>query len=552
MESGKKLNFFKKNNIENENFEKISKNYNNQLFLNNLSSLKESKKYISTKNIRNPKKIKKELILSKIKNDDISKIKKLDLSNCELNTIETDGTFFWEEFENLEEINLSKNFFTNLADFEKIHFIKSLDLSFNSISSVNISNRLPNLKTLNLDNNLIKDINFLTNCKKIKKLSLKNNNISNLYNSILALKECKKLKSIFLKGNPVSFDYFYRYEIILQIKNIKEIDSEKITDIDQELAKKLNKHFYNLNNSKKENNKNIQSEVFLKSDNFASKLRNLAENNKNEKMDNFNIFTREDLTHSVVFDNNNKMRNTCISFKNKVMENFDDKFFLSGNDFNKDENNYEQKKIIEEENKDLKRQLEEMRDKLSLKNEKISKYKNNLKILKIENKTLNIFKDENIGLKKKLEFYNIEKVDENCKSIKCKQNIQSLQNQINIYLDKIIELEEDKNTKKIKIEKNEVFNNEKKGTFKLKKNKKKKDLNLSKISFKEKMKNDKKEKEAFDDAELEKELLKSLSKLSEAKNLIKDLKNQKQPAKFTKKYQIKKSSFKKKLPQIKK
>ena len=66
----------------------------------------------------------------------------------------------------------------------------------------------------------------------MKHFEIKNNQIKNIYSFINELKCLKNLQVLKVKGNPFSFDYFYKYEILIQLKNLSELDEEVLSDAD--------------------------------------------------------------------------------------------------------------------------------------------------------------------------------------------------------------------------------------------------------------------------------------------------------------------------------
>ncbi len=146
----------------------------------------------------------------------------------------------------------------------------------------------------------------------------------------------------------------------------------------------------------------------------------------------------------------------------------------------------------------------------------------------MEVKILEVLERENQELKQKMKLFS----DSKCSSINCKKTIDSLQNQVHMYLEEIIKLKESKKKKLVK----DTGSRQSKKKFKLKKKKTSKidQKILAKPFLKKfvKIKIDKiLNKEENSDDELESILMNSLSKLNEAKTLLRELKDEQKPSK---------------------
>lgn len=132
-------------------------------------------------------------------------------------------------------VDLSEQYFLN--DLRKI------DLSHNRITNLGFLENFTSLKELILDGNKIEEISSLGHLKKLKVLSLKNNLLGNIYSVINTCLECPKLQKLNLKKNPLSRDYYYKYQVILRVLNLKQLDEDVVLDVDREMAVQFQRHF---------------------------------------------------------------------------------------------------------------------------------------------------------------------------------------------------------------------------------------------------------------------------------------------------------------------
>ena len=110
-------------------------------------------------------------------------------------------------------------------DFESI---KNLNLWGNNIDDITLLSEMPFLEIISLSVNHIKDLSVFSKLKNLKELYLKDNQISD-FNQIEHLKNCPKLDILCLTDNPICKQSNYRQKILEILPHLKKLDDIDIT-----------------------------------------------------------------------------------------------------------------------------------------------------------------------------------------------------------------------------------------------------------------------------------------------------------------------------------
>ncbi len=210
-----------------------------------------------------------------------------------------------------------------------------------------------NLEILEAENNLISTVSALSKCKRIYKLCLANNKLRYQISS-MKIFQTLNFKELTIKNNTFVNEILgYKHLFIYKYPQLKKLDGEEITDIDQEIAERFTL----------ENNQSILSNFTRP--NTAKGITEL------KKLSKSRIILDESITV-------NKAKISKINYENKTCIPKPDISKYEENDKIKKEN---EKLIIE--NKSLK--------------DKVSDYEKQINSLKLEIENLNSLNiDENL------------------------------------------------------------------------------------------------------------------------------------------------------------
>ena len=339
-------------------------------------------------------------------------IKEINLCKKNLMIFKNNKKINFEKLSELNLLNISHNYLTDINDVHFFENLKELYLNNNKIEDISFCEKLPNLAILNAEYNNIITITSLNICSKLKILKLSHNKIKYLNSTLRTIKNLKNIDELSIKENPFLSELFsYREYFITNYPNIKIFDEEKINNDTKIFAEK----FYKENNPLYNKNRPLSSRLDIdKSYNINKNIKfNLFED---EQDDNNNDENDED-----IFNNNDILSKTQASFTDNTNKKKEDKKIKKANDINpiNDSNkDYEKKEegkkdeetklrnIISEQNKlinELKKDLEKS-SKLNQKyEEEIEKYKielneendiNNNLIINDEEKEIKKIKNE--------------------------------------------------------------------------------------------------------------------------------------------------------------
>jgi len=351
-----------------------SRVYNKQLFMQTLSQLSTYQDLPQSSFFKKASINKKSNLIDILNGQDPSTVEALDISNLELVSLEDQPAM--EEMAIVEMINASNNLFMNVSDFLRFNSLTYLDLSNNQISSIYCIDMLPNIKTLILKDNKLDNIEPLSGCNKLKTLDISNNKLSHLFECLNTLKQLKKLRKLNIAGNPLCMSYLYKHETLLQLRGLESLNDEKITEADYEISEKIKQKYFEVEEKD-------EKDVIKGNRTFAKKLRNLADTNKNE----------------IDHENNKKEFDSEIQIKNQEIEN--------------------------------------LKQELINKEERIKYLESELAVEKSIVKAYEIFKLENQELKTRLDSFTSNFNNSECNSYACKEKYLLLMSKTSMYIDEI-------------------------------------------------------------------------------------------------------------------
>ena len=125
---------------------------------------------------------------------------------------------------------LTKDLIRSRLGNDNFEAIKNLNLWGNNIDDITLLSEMPFLEIISLSMNHIKDLSVFSKLKNVKELYLKDNQISD-FNQIEHLKHCPKLEILCLLDNPISKQSNYRQKILEILPNLKKLD-----DIDNNIT----------------------------------------------------------------------------------------------------------------------------------------------------------------------------------------------------------------------------------------------------------------------------------------------------------------------------
>lgn len=436
-----------------DDFSTQSQLYNKKLFLQNVSELSTYQEFQETNELTLGKTLSKFQFKQALEEKGEKNDDELDISKQELSQL-------GDEIDSMnvlcvKKIDASVNAFINLNGFLRFVHLKHLNLSNNHITSIYGVDMLQSLKTLELANNSITDVSALAECKKLKNVDLSTNRLDSLFDCINVLKKCEQLRSLKLNGNPLCMTYLYKQEVCLQLRFLELFDGEPLSDADYEISQKIKQNYFDVEKQQMRN-----SSYF---GNFSKKLRGIAHTYKNE-----------------------------------------------------DENG-ESFSLLKTVVKDKEDEIEKLKEELRRRDEKMAHLQSQLDVEKLINRNQATFMEENIRLKMKMESVNSSFVDVDCNSLKCKDTIVKLNDQIKMFIDELTQLRSNSIYCQPQTQQ-EPKPIEKKSNIRIKNdNHKKQPKQLEEI----------KEEEAIEDIDIEELLKSSMTKLDDVKSLIKEIKPQK-------------------------
>ena len=248
-----------------------------------------------------------DMIFKNTKFEDYDEFIELDLSKQNIASFMNNRNVPFEEFTELQKLNLSYNWMTYTYDIRFFIKLKELYINDNKIDDLSFAESLPNLEILNVENNQISYITSLTKCINLKILKLALNKIEFLNSSLNTIKNLRKLEELTIKDNPFLTQLFaYKQYFIYNYQNILKLDEEDINDIDRDIAGRFvreNNLIYKNTTKRPMSSRprpNQKIEKFSKNLNLDDdNLKKIEENEEEENEDNNNIFSQTQTTFRV-------------------------------------------------------------------------------------------------------------------------------------------------------------------------------------------------------------------------------------------------------------
>lgn len=494
--------------VENEvddQMNSLSKSYNDLIFLQNYSSMLSIQKDTCETEVSSKiYTLSREMISKAAKKSNFNEITELDLTDKKITNFTNDRTFEPYELSSLEALNLSANHLTSLSGVIFLFGLKSLDISNNKITTLLGIDALLSLKTLNANNNKLSSLYQLRGLPKLKILDISRNKIENLDELIIDLKSLPKLNNLSCQKNPISFDYFYKNDILVQLSKLKYLNESKLSETDFEIARTFFRHFQTSKNLPGENSSGEENEsegnFMAKSDffgkkGFALKLRNLAkQGKKNQKLESMSELKLMACS-SINFKKNKDIdvKTACTkNIKTRVLQNESCDQLLNFDGLQNRIKNLEKELFSKD------REIEEL------------KSKNSVLELELEDNKIIIEQNEHLNSRiKKFE----EVLDFDCNSLKCKEMNMALSKKLQESMSELMEIRRVK-SKTSEVEQGCLSNVISISSFG--------GISLQEQTLKREEINVNDENNKEEDDDLEKALQESLSKISEAKGLLRD------------------------------
>ena len=283
--------------------------------------------------------------------EDYDEIVELDLSKKNIASFMNNRNVPFEEFTELQKLNLSYNWMTFTYDIRFFKKLKELYLNDNKIDDLSFAESLPNLEILNAENNEISYITSLNKCLNLKILKLSQNKIEFLNSTLNTIKNLRKLEELTIKDNPFLTQLFgYKQYFIYNYQNILKLDEEEILDLDRDIAGRFvreNNIIYN-NSTKRP----MSSRPGAKSQSTAKNIYNLNEIEEDNEEEENNIFSQTQETFRV--GNAIISKEMYVPYKGKDKKNKIPKIKKEQNVLDeKDKRKEELKQIIKEQKKEI-------------------------------------------------------------------------------------------------------------------------------------------------------------------------------------------------------
>ena len=277
-----------------DNKDKDKEKVNEDNNINEFDLTQQQKNYDKGKIIE----ITDDMIFAGTKFEDYDEIIELDLSKKNIASFMNNRNVPFEEFTELQKLNLSYNWMTFTYDIRFFTKLKELYLNDNKIDDLSFAESLPNLEILNAENNEITYITCLNKCLNLKILKLSQNKIEFLNSTLNTIKNLRKLEELTIKDNPFLTQLFgYKQYFIYNYQNILKLDEEEILDLDRDIAGRFvreNNIIYN-NSTKRP----MSSRPGVKSQSITKNINNLNEIEEDNEDEENNIFSQTQETFRV-------------------------------------------------------------------------------------------------------------------------------------------------------------------------------------------------------------------------------------------------------------
>ena len=277
-----------------DNKDKDKEKVNEDNNINEFDLTQQQKNYDKGKIIE----ITDDMIFAGTKFEDYDEIIELDLSKKNIASFMNNRKVPFEEFTELQKLNLSYNWMTFTYDIRFFTKLKELYLNDNKIDDLSFAESLPNLEILNAENNEITYITCLNKCLNLKILKLSQNKIEFLNSTLNTIKNLRKLEELTIKDNPFLTQLFgYKQYFIYNYQNILKLDEEEILDLDRDIAGRFvreNNIIYN-NSTKRP----MSSRPGVKSQSITKNINNLNEIEEDNEDEENNIFSQTQETFRV-------------------------------------------------------------------------------------------------------------------------------------------------------------------------------------------------------------------------------------------------------------
>ena len=277
-----------------DNKDKDKEKVNEDNNINEFDLTQQQKNYDKGKIIE----ITDDMIFAGTKFEDYDEIIELDLSKKNIASFMNNRNVPFEEFTELQKLNLSYNWMTFTYDIRFFTKLKELYLNDNKIDDLSFAESLPNLEILNAENNEITYITCLNKCLNLKILKLSQNKIEFLNSTLNTIKNLRKLEELTIKDNPFLTQLFgYKQYFIYNYQNILKLDEEEILDLDRDIAGRFvreNNIIYN-NSTKRP----MSSRPGVKSQSITKNINNINEIEEDNEDEENNIFSQTQETFRV-------------------------------------------------------------------------------------------------------------------------------------------------------------------------------------------------------------------------------------------------------------
>jgi len=370
-------------------------------FSGNLQSI-NIVKHESDKNKKDKKgkKITEEMILSNInnKNKKLNEIDYIDLSNQKLLIFNNKYEIDFEKISQINNINVSFNLIKSFEDLIYFKNLKIITLNDNQITNIDFCLSIPNLEELYLQNNKITSIYSLRKNIELKKLNISNNKLTDENETLNSLKNLTILEELEIKENPFLSEIFaYKQLFIFKLPSLLIFDSEKVDDVDRDVARRF---FNDKNQSERKEDSNNNNNKFEKISHTQFRVGNT-------------IITKQNfIPHKSHIENENKNNNPIIKKNLPQIVNNSSKEIqeLQKHNRNLMELIERQRSEIEQKNVEIENMKLELENSIQLNKE----YEDVIEKLKLENENninSNLKNEEIIKLKKELENWKREYFD---------------------------------------------------------------------------------------------------------------------------------------------
>ena len=333
--------------LDNKDKDKDKEKVNEDNNINEFDLTQQQKNYDKGKIIE----ITDDMIFAGTKFEDYDEIIELDLSKKNIASFMNNRNVPFEEFTELQKLNLSYNWMTFTYDIRFFTKLKELYLNDNKIDDLSFAESLPNLEILNAENNEITYITCLNKCLNLKILKLSQNKIEFLNSTLNTIKNLRKLEELTIKDNPFLTQLFgYKQYFIYNYQNILKLDEEEILDLDRDIAGRFvreNNIIYN-NSTKRP----MSSRPGVKSQSITKNINNLNEIEEDNEDEENNIFSQTQETFRV--GNAIISKEMYVPYKGKDKKNKILKLKKEQNILNeKDKKKEELKQIIKEQKEEI-------------------------------------------------------------------------------------------------------------------------------------------------------------------------------------------------------